>query len=411
MARGKDGLYRRDGDILCFRYKDAEGRWKERSTGKRKRDEARTFKSDFLLKLKNGELPNEKSEQTVLAACTRWTEQHKTSGPKGGLRSAHGRKCEQSYLRQLTKRLGSRKLKSIKLDDLKDYQASRGVRGRPINCELQILVNVLKEANLWYGTLKNYKRLPEETGKVGSALNAGQKGLLESTAATRDSWEVAFHAETLAINTGLRGGEIKKLRLGHIDLEKKQLTVVHGKSPKSNRTVQLNNAALGAITKLWIRAGRLGARDPKHFLLPGDLSAHTKASDPLRGKGGYDPTIHQESWSTAWRNLRKAAAGSITAKAKEEKRELTFAERKDIDVLGKLGFHSMRRSFITTMAEKNVPLPVTMAMVGHMSAQMTEHYTQISDAAQRRAVELLDVPAISPEQTPQEVKEERVYRA
>ena len=68
-----------------------------------------------------------------------------------------------------------------------------------------------------------------------------------------------------------------------------------------------------------------------------------------------------------------------------------------IEVLSKIGFHSMRRTFITSMAERNVPLPVTMAMVGHVSPEMTKHYTFISSSAQRQAVELLDKPA---ERTP-----------
>ena len=42
------------------------------------------------------------------------------------------------------------------------------------------------------------------------------------------------------------------------------------------------------------------------------------------------------------------------------------------------------------MAERNVPLPVTMAMVGHKSPQMTDRCTQISSDAQRQAVELLN---------------------
>lgn len=42
------------------------------------------------------------------------------------------------------------------------------------------------------------------------------------------------------------------------------------------------------------------------------------------------------------------------------------------------------------MAENNVPLPVVQAMVGHMSARITRHYTHISNDAARRAVELLD---------------------
>jgi hypothetical protein len=186
MARGKDNLYQRNG-ILCFRYKDVDGAWREKSTGERDRKQARAKKKKFEKKLEAGELPNEKSLQTVEQACTRWVAQHQTSGRKGGLKSSHGRKCEASYLRQLVKRLGNQKLKSITLDTLKDYQSSRKngtdgsrpVQGRPINCELAILVSVLKEANLWSGELKNYSRLKEGEERVGNALTAAQKQLLE----------------------------------------------------------------------------------------------------------------------------------------------------------------------------------------------------------------------------------------
>lgn len=56
----------------------------------------------------------------------------------------------------------------------------------------------------------------------------------------------------------------------------------------------------------------------------------------------------------------------------------------------------MRRSFITAMAERNVPMAVTMEMVGHMSPNMTRCYTRISSSAQRQAVELLNTQAPVP---------------
>jgi integrase len=397
MAKGKDRLYKRNG-IFCFRYKDADV-WREKSTGERDdRKQARDFKKDFLAKLEDGELPNEKSVQTVEQACTRWVAQHHSSGPKGGLKSLHGRKCEASYLRQLVKRLGNRKLKSITLDTLKDYQSSRQsgtdgtrpVQGRPINCELAILVSVLKEANLWFGALKNYSRLPEGEERVGNALTSTQKRLLEETAASREEWKVAYLAFMLAVNTGMRGAEIKKLRLRHVDLDVRRLAIEDAKTEAGNRIVELNQSAFSAVTKLWVRAQQLGASELNHYLLPADLSRHTKTSDPLQSEHGFDAERHQESWSTAWRNLRAGAAAAVEQRAKKENRELTFAERKDVEVLSKIGFHSMRRTFITSMAERNVPLPVTRAMVGHMNQKTTDLYTFISSSAQRQAVELLD---------------------
>jgi hypothetical protein len=59
------------------------------------------------------------------------------------------------------------------------------------------------------------------------------------------------------------------------------------------RFVELNQTALGAVIKLYRRAELLGASDPEHYLLPADLSKHTKSFDPLAGGRGYDVTQHQ----------------------------------------------------------------------------------------------------------------------
>jgi integrase len=232
--------------------------------------------------------------------------------------------------------------------------------------------------------------LREGEERAGSALTATQKQLFEEVAAPKEEWRAAYLAFVLAVNTGMRGAEIKQLRLRHVDLENRRLTIEHAKTEAGNRIVELNQSAFSAATKLWIRAQQLGASESNHYLLPADLSRHTKTTDPLKSKHGFDVERHQESWSSAWRNLRAAAAAAVEQRAKKENRELTFAERKDVEVLSKIGFHSMRRTFITWMAERNVPLPVTMEMVGHMSSKMTERYTRISSSAQRQAVELLD---------------------
>jgi integrase len=112
----------------------------------------------------------------------------------------------------------------------------------------------------------------------------------------------------------------------------------------------------------------LGARDPEHYLLPANLSRHTKTQDPVAEQTGYDPTRHQNSWSTSWNKLRQAAGPEFKG----------------------LRFHDLRHSFITLMAEAGVPLPVVKSMVGHLSDVVTERYTHISNTAAREAVEKLD---------------------
>jgi integrase len=366
--RSRGGLYRRDG-ILCFRWKDRADVWHEKSTGETERSRAEQVKDDFLARAKQDCQPTDKAKWIVADACTQWVEQHTAR-----LKSVKARANERSYLRQLLRRLGSRKLGTITLDDLKNYQAQRSleVRERPINLELGILVNVLKENNLWLGSMANkahgYRRLGEPESDVGEALSLEELSRLEAAAASRHSWLVAYCAELLASNTGMRGGEIKKLRLGVIDLENRRLRVTRKttKTGKGARWVELNQSAFAAILRLHQRAQTLGANDADHYLLPADLSRHTKANDPLKGGRGFNPTRHQQSWDTAWRNLRRLAG------------------------LPKLRFHNCRHTYITIMAELGVPLSVTKDSVGHMSDSMTAHYTHISEKAARAAVEKLD---------------------
>ncbi|HTT23634.1 MAG TPA: hypothetical protein VMG82_32195 [Candidatus Sulfotelmatobacter sp.] len=251
--RKKDRLYKR-GNIFTFKYKDPDtGKWREKFTGARSRDEALEYRDDFLRDLKERTLPSDKASWTVEQAATLWVKNHAPH-----LTSRKARSNEQSYLRQLVNLLGQKKLKHLTLDDLKAYQQKRGqtVQARPINIELAILVKVLKEENLWRGSLEGFKRLREPKSVIGQALTVEQLGQLESVACTNDAWQVAYYAEALASNTGLRGGEIKKLRLSNLDLEKRRLQIVRKgtKSDAGERLVQLNHAATIAACKLYVRA-------------------------------------------------------------------------------------------------------------------------------------------------------------
>ncbi len=129
------------------------------------------------------------------------------------------------------------------------------------------------------------------------------------------------------------------------------------------------------------------------LLAAANLSRHTKTTDPLKGNCGFDFTRHQVSWNTAWRSLRRAAAKAIVDSAKHEKRDLAQEELESVRAFQRLRFHDMRHTFVTLMAERNVPLSVVQSMVGHMSKEMVRHYTHISNNSARKAVELLDKPS------------------
>ena len=218
-----------------------------------------------------------------------------------------------------------------------------------------------------------YQRLTEINSRNIDVISEADLQRLEMVAASKDAWLVAYCAMIIAANTGVRGCELKRLRLKDVDLKGRRITITRKttKTDAGARGVELNAMALAAMRRLVQRAEQLGSALPD-YLLPADLSRHTKDRDPLKGKRGFDPTRHQESWRTAWTRFRKVAG---------------FPD---------LGFHQLRHLFITRMAEEGVPLPVTQAMVGHTTAEVTRRYTHVSENAQRLAVEKLEATRKAP---------------
>jgi integrase/recombinase XerD len=51
--------------------------------------------------------------------------------------------------------------------------------------------------------------------------------------------------------------------------------------------------------------------------------------------------------------------------------------------------HSGRRTFITKLSSKSVPLKVLMEMVGHRNLQTTQRYIDVTTDMKRAAVELV----------------------
>ncbi len=57
--------------------------------------------------------------------------------------------------------------------------------------------------------------------------------------------------------------------------------------------------------------------------------------------------------------------------------------------VGGASSHSMRRSFITTLASKGIGVRVLASLAGHRSIAVTQRYIDVNDDMKRRAVELI----------------------
>jgi len=286
--------------------------------------------------------------------------------------------------------LGNVKLKSIanvSLDNYVTRRLSEEIAPWSINKEILTWSMVLKKAKLWRRLADDYKPLKTKASDIGRALTRDELRHLAATASTDPDWMAAFYGSVLAANTGLRGGEIKKLRIGSLDLDNRRLRIHRAdtKSDAGARTVELNRDATEAAARLLMRAHELkpAANRPEHFLMPKHLSRI--AHGEHKGERGYDPNQHQLYWDTAWHTLTEKAG------------------------LPGLRFHDLRHTFITHMVELGVAIGVIQTFVGHMSARMVRHYTHVSSGAARKAVELLDSdPILSPIA---QTSGERVYRA
>jgi len=94
MARNGDGLFRR-GCIWYFKYRDPSVGYREKSTGQRKQPDARTYKHDFLEKLRHNQLPTEEARWSLKQALQQWLEFRTATsqGIRGG--RADGRAASQ----------------------------------------------------------------------------------------------------------------------------------------------------------------------------------------------------------------------------------------------------------------------------------------------------------------------------
>ena len=361
--KDRDGLHRRPNSsagLYYFYFRGADGRLRERSTGTRIYSKARDLRAAELEKIRKGEMPSELRDWTLENVAKSWRQQQESlvlpitfSGYRW-------------ILQPILHRFGGKKMKHITPANVLAYRAERASQcsRRTVNREIHTLMRLMHLAGLG-ATLSEIRPLPDRPSGIGRAFTADEEKRFWVTAGTRPGWESVSQVALLAANTGLRGGEIKRLRLRDVLLDKAIILVKRDgtKTDAGERLIPLNATALLAAERLQERAKRLGAHLPEHFLLPADQGKHTK--EPLRTTSGYDPNRHQRTWRTAWRALTRAAG------------------------LRGLRFHDLRHNFITKLGEAGVPIQVAMSLAGHMSPEMSRHCTHISDRAVRRAVDAI----------------------
>jgi integrase len=257
----------------------------------------------------------------------------------------------------LTPALGPRLLCDIDAATIAEYQAKRKAKdasARTINKELQVLRQILKRHKLWMN-LQGDVKFEREHCDIGKALSREDEKKLLAACASNTLLNAVV---SIALNTALRKNEIRTLRWNQIDFEKRTVTVGKAKTPSgSGRVIPLNQPAFEALTK-W--AGRLVESKAEDFVFPACEAACIERQHPDLKR--IDPSRPIKSWRSAWRAALKRAGLELR-------------------------FHDLRHCCITKLAESQASEQTLMAIAGHVSRRMIEHYSHIRMTAKRSAVD------------------------
>ena len=302
--------------------------------------------------------------------------------------SARTTQFEKERLKPLCKHFGESPLLRFKAEEVAAYQTARlaaGISGRTVNMETGVLRRMLKRAKKWNAVAEDVKALPERQGAVGKVLTSDLKRKLFETAASKPEWTAAHCAAVLAVSTTCRGVEIRNLRWQDVDLFSRIATIRRSKTAAGHRTIPLNGDAMAALSRLLERARALGSSDPEHYVFP--TCEHAT----------INPTRPQKSWRTAWRKLVKETARRVGREAAREVLEAGRGIRTAIAAWKRaaapfrgLRFHDLRHQAITEMAEAGASDATLMAVSGHMSRRMLEHYSHVRMAAKRTVLDKLE---------------------
>jgi integrase len=147
----------------------------------------------------------------------------------------------------------------------------------------------------------------------------------------------------VALNTGMRLGEILSLQWDQVDLGSRRIRVENTKSGKT-RFVEVNTPLLRELLEL----RRRDSRSPYLFFNP-------KTGKPL------------STVKTAFKaSCRRAGVEGLR-------------------------FHDLRHTFASRLVKRGIDLITVKALLGHSTVKITERYTHSDQERKRKAVELLSL--------------------
>ncbi len=235
-------------------------------------------------------------------------------------------------------------LTEIKLADIEKWRNKQKSSNGTINRKTATLQAALQRAVDWdmleTNPLAKLKPLKVDKRAVIRYLDEKEAAKLNKALQNASTWLKAL--VIVALNTGLRRGELWNLIWSDVDLKRNMLTV-HGKGAKSGQTrhVPLNTIAVQAF---------------KNFRKKTFKDTLPLPSMPIFGRHEF-----KKAFATLLRNAE----------------------------IAEFRFHDCRHTFASNLVMAGVPLNTVRELMGHASMEMTLVYAHLAPASLQAAVDKL----------------------
>jgi integrase len=253
-------------------------------------------------------------------------------------------------------RLRLTEINPIRVELFKQKRLRDGLKKSSINREIGLLKSMLNRA-VKLGTIgahpaEGVKLFEVDDPSVSDRVLSSEEETRLLTAC--DESELRYRAPHLklvilvALYTGLRRGEILRLRWSDIDFEKGRLRVLKSKSRAGRRHVNLNSMLHGRLLELH-------EQEHGEWIFP----------SPRRFQAQGQPERHVADVKNSFRRAVRLAG------------------------IKRITFHQLRHTFCSRLADAGVSMPVIQKLAGHASITMTSRYTHPEDELKKQAVEVL----------------------
>lgn len=291
-------------------------------------------------------------------------------------------KIEEANLVHVLPYFGGVLTSDIEAADISRYQQRRlaeEAAPKTVNLEVATVRAVLRRSGQWARIQPEVSMLRVRED-VGRALTVDEEEKLTKACAASRS-RALLPAVLIALNTGLRYGELVALRWEQVDLTGRRLTVGTSKTDAgTGRSIPLNDRAFSALS-LW--SDRFPRRKPEHFVFPTEKYGQVGAKRD--GVYDTDPASPLTALREGWTRARGRAGVACR-------------------------WHDLRHTFCTRLLEGAVSFPMLAAIMGWSpatTARMAKRYGHVSMEAKKRAVATLDAPVSegdSPQNSPQSLE-------